>query len=188
VQDSLINKYEGCKHETYIDVECAKARRYWRMCTTQPRKVAAGNADVLPRHTQPSVSSGGSEGLKAAASTWIADISNGSRQRASKKTRSDAAVGISDSKSSSKTIHWCVDSAARRTLLHNVCLEENKGKDFIKALCKNYRKARGWKWYLSMTTCARIKLVKVYNSPLPERPNHQLTRPSSLSASTQTRK
>jgi hypothetical protein len=164
-QDNLINKCKVCKHETYIDVECAQAQRYRQMCTTQPTKVAANNSDLLPKHNQPSERSGGREGLKAAASTWIANMSNTLRQRISKKTHSSGdssgVAGVSNSKSSSKTIHWCVDSAARRTLLHNVCIEKHKGKKFIRALSRNYRKARGWKWYLSMTTCTRIKLVKV---------------------------
>lgn len=58
-------------------------------------------------------------------------------------------------------IHWCVDTAPQRTLLHEVCKKTMKGKDFINELYRSYRKIRGWRWYFSMTTCAEIRFVNV---------------------------
>jgi hypothetical protein len=162
-------KQKDCRNETYIDVLRAKARIYRQMCTTRPRAVATSTLPTLPTNNSSTASSSGSKGLKAATSTLITNISNTLRQRASKNTQPCSsnqtpyrtANNTSNNTPSPKSIHWCVDDAARRTLYHNICIEKKKGKDFINELCKSYRKLRGWKWFLSMTTCAEIRLVKV---------------------------
>lgn len=68
-----------------------------------------------------------------------------------------------------KYVHWCVDSALWRTFLHHICIKKKEGKDFINKLCKSYKKIHRWRWYLSMTTCTEIKLVKVRYSPQTQR-------------------
>lgn len=62
-----------------------------------------------------------------------------------------------------KYVHWCVDSSV--TSLHNVCVEALngaiKGKAFILELQSSYNRLRGLRRWLSLTTCANVKLVQV---------------------------
>ena len=62
-----------------------------------------------------------------------------------------------------KWIHWCVD--ASKTRLHEICVEAptgaKRGCEFIKELVGSYRKIRGIRWWLSLTDCAAVKVVKV---------------------------
>ncbi|KAI9892813.1 MAG: hypothetical protein M1814_000972 [Vezdaea aestivalis] len=45
--------------------------------------------------------------------------------------------------------------------MDHICIEEKKGQDFFVHLRGLYKKRRGWKWYLSLKTCKKIKLVKL---------------------------
>ena len=63
-----------------------------------------------------------------------------------------------------KYIHWCVDTADRRTFMDHICIEEKQGPAFVEDLIRKYKARRGWRWLFSLTTCAEIKLVKVSSS------------------------
>ena len=165
LRELLIWNVQDCNQETHVEVSCAKAQRYRRMCTTT---ASIRNHPILPTSNQSTTGSTGNQGLKAATSRLLGDISNTFQLRSSPTrgpsrpipTPKEASNIVSEGTPGTKIIHWCVDSADRRTFLHNICLEKKKGRDFIVELCKSYRKLRGWKWLFSMTTCAEIKIVK----------------------------
>jgi hypothetical protein len=62
-----------------------------------------------------------------------------------------------------KWVHWCVD--ATKTRLHEICVEAQigakRGREFINELIDSYRRLRGIRWWLSLTDCAAVKVVKV---------------------------
>lgn len=144
------------------------------MCDTEnPVNVTAGQPPILPTHDASLAGSSDTRGFKSSTSALIDKMTSTFRRRYTKKDNASPpsrgseqnATIISDATPTLKHIHWCVDSAPQRTFLHHICIEQKKGKDFINELCKSYKKLRGWRWYLSMTTCTEIKLVKVRCSP-----------------------
>lgn len=66
-----------------------------------------------------------------------------------------------------KWVHWCVD--ATKTRLHEICVEAQtgakRGREFINELIDSYRRLRGVRWWLSLTDCAAVKVVKVGGTP-----------------------
>lgn len=62
-----------------------------------------------------------------------------------------------------KWVHWCVD--ATKTRLYEICVEAQtgakRGREFIDELIDSYRRLRGIRWWLSLTDCATVKIVKV---------------------------
>lgn len=64
--------------------------------------------------------------------------------------------------SPTKWVHWCVD--ATKTRLHEICVEAQtgakRGREFINELIDSYRRLRGIRWWLSLTDCATVKVVK----------------------------
>lgn len=143
------------------------------MCDTKPVKSTAAQPSTLPTHNTSLPSSSGSGGLRASTSALIGKATRNLQQRfrgnesarsASQGSEQDATID-GNPPPDPKYINWCVDSAPSRTFRHSICLEEKKEKYFIDELYKSYKKLRGWRWYLSMTTCAEIKLVKVSYSP-----------------------
>ena len=143
------------------------------MCDTSAMKVTAGQPPILPTNNASLTDSTGIRGFRASTSALIGKTtSNLQQSRTRKESACPASQGseqnsttVSNPTPTPKYVHWCVDSAPRRTSLHHICIEKKKGKDFFDELCKSYKKLRGWRWYLSMTTCTEIRLVKVRCSP-----------------------
>ena len=138
------------------------------MCDTSPAKVIASQPPILPTNNGTLADSSDGRGLKKWTSALMEKFTSLQQRRTRKEGSSPASQGseqnatiVSNATLTTKYIHWCVDSAPRRTFLHHICIEKKKGKDFVDELCKSYKKLRGWRWYFSMTTCTEIKLVRV---------------------------
>lgn len=60
-------------------------------------------------------------------------------------------------------VHWCVDSTRYETALNHIPVisKETKDKKLIEELRKKYRKTRGLRYWFSLTTCCKIKLIEV---------------------------
>lgn len=102
----------------------------------------------------------------------ISSIDSSSKSRRSQRTQraypsssvdilfeTEMEVGYSPG----KWVHWCVD--ATKTRLHEICVEAQtgakRGREFINELIDSYRRLRGVRWWLSLTDCATVKVVKV---------------------------
>ena len=160
---------QSCGYETYIDVPHAEARKYRRRCATRPRKAIFSHSPCLPTTNTPSSNSTLVQSWTASLSATITKIRDRLRGIFSKTSELHRARPVCDSNrtnatdpaTSLKYIHWCVDIATQATLLRDICLEKINGRDFIEELRSSYRKLRGWRWYLSLTTCTEIKFIKV---------------------------
>ena len=134
---------------------------------------AIGQSSPLPVHEASAADSSGRGNYKAIASNLFGKAVGNLRQRFTKKQSppqesqelQENTTIASNGNPSPSYIHWCVDSAPQRTLLHQICIKEQKGKAFLDELYMSYKKLRGWRWYFSMMTCAEIKLVNVCCSP-----------------------
>lgn len=66
-------------------------------------------------------------------------------------------------KAVSKWVQWCVGS--KRTRAWDICVEglpgPKRGRQFLQELKKTYRTLRGFRYWLSLTTLAGVKVVKV---------------------------
>jgi len=64
---------------------------------------------------------------------------------------------------SKKWVHWCVGTKTIK--LSEIWVEDNNrlksGCQFIQELKKSYRKVRGLRWWISLTSLAEVKTVKV---------------------------
>lgn len=159
---------KGCGHETFVDVPCTEAQKYRRRCTTQ-LEAKSNNSPFLPTTNTPPSNSNLIQGWRSSFLSLISKIGGSFSGRFSKSNETRQArpvcnsniTNAADQTTPLKYIHWCVDTAMRGTLLQDICLEKIEGKNFIDELRSSYRKLRGWRWYLSMTTCTEIRLIKV---------------------------
>lgn len=139
------------------------------MCDTKPMRVTAGETPMLPTHSASPTGSGAAGGFTGWTSALMEKTIGKLRQRRTRKEdgcpmsegSEQTTTVVPDPTPNTKHVHWCVDSAPGRTFLHHICIEQKKGTDFFDELCRSYKKLRGWRWYLSMTTCTEIRLVKV---------------------------
>lgn len=131
---------------------------------------ATGQSTPLPVHEASAADSSNCGNHKATGSNLLGKAVNNLREsftkmklppRESQELEENTAIA-SHSNPPPSYIHWCVDAAPQRTLLHQICIEEQKGKAFLDELYRSYKKLRGWRWYFSMMTCAEIRLVNVY--------------------------
>ena len=166
---------KDCGSETYVDISNAKARKYRQTCHMVPPSTTAAFAStsnpVLPTQNAAPSTSGSSYTFWASASALLEKAINVLRpRRTGNRYTPGVTLGLQQDASIANTaqilkyIHWCVDSAPSRTFLHHVCIERKEGNEFINDLHNSYRRLRGWRWYLSMTTCAEIRLVRVSHS------------------------
>ena len=125
---------------------------------------------LLPTQKAAPSNSGKNQGLRASVSTVLKMAFNMLFLPLLRKTGNKSIFStvqlqhnpsVIDTPEKLTYLHWCVDSASSKTIVHHICVEQKNGKDFLNDLHTSYRKLRGWRWYLSMTTCAEIKLVRV---------------------------
>lgn len=160
---------QSCGYETYVDVPHAEARKYRRRCAARPEKATFSNSSFLPTTNALLSNSTRIQRWTASLLAPIVKIGNSLHGIFSETNESHRARHVCDSNTTDATdpatplryIHWCVDSAAQTTLLRDICLQKINGKNFIDELRSSYRKLRGWRWYLSLTTCTEIRLIKV---------------------------
>lgn len=167
-----------CGSNLSVDITQEKAQRYRRLCVTKPQpplQTLAGQSPILPTTNTVSNGSTTRREFLALASSIPGNVTNNLRQRFTRSREVPPECHELEESATSprntppKYIHWCVDSAPQRTLLHPICIEKKKGEDFLDELRKSYRKIRGWRWYLSMTTCAETKLVNHKSVHTPEK-------------------
>lgn len=111
-----------------------------------------------------------SSSLKDSTSSSAIDVSSQSRRsQRTQRTYPSSSIDILSKPeveivdSPGKWVHWCVD--ATKTRLHEICVEAQtgakRGREFINELIDSYRRLRGIRWWLSLTDCAAVKVVKV---------------------------
>ncbi len=157
----------------YVDVSRAKAQRYRQPCSTERVNVTANDPPILPTNNTSPAGSNSARRVKSSTPAWISNLSKTLQRRSSRKNQQSHTSQVFNQDATAaataipppKSIHWCVGSSRRRTLLHNTCVNQKEEREFIDELCNSYRTLRGWKWYLSMTTCIEIKIVRVKHTP-----------------------
>ena len=135
----LLINFEQCGFETHIDVSYAKARRYRQMCSTYPIRSKTDQPPILPTSNASSSNWTASSQAQASASASKGKSAHNLQQRSAiAKSRSalpeSQALGLNanivpQNNPASEYVHWCVDTAPQRTLLHEICKEKKKGKD-----------------------------------------------------------
>lgn len=165
-------RIQDCEEETFVDVPSDEGLSFRRRCTEASTKYKPNRPPVLPtNNSTPTSAENGNWGFNRASRKLIGDMGNVFRRKSSTTNQGQDVSQDSKQRSSAasstvpptKHIHWCVDSATRQIFLKDIYIKPYNGREFFNELRKSYRKIRGLKWYISMTTCAEIKLVKVLN-------------------------
>ncbi|KAI9863931.1 MAG: hypothetical protein M1824_005969 [Vezdaea acicularis] len=143
--------------DVHVDVPSRYARQYRMACTT---KECADDGGTLPFHAGDLTSTEAS----AMPSFWISlrlKSLFGRNSQNPEATQKQVSSVLPEGKPSEPNyLHWCVESKDNDLQMHPICTEEKEGFNFIRELKRSYRLIRGWKWYLSLTTCGAIKLTK----------------------------
>ncbi len=118
---------------------------------------------VLPT-MQPTVSPQHSKSGSSAPKSWLLRWRRWLEAKSSHDTISNLTHSSDAHAAKDETyVHWCVNSLSFHTALDYVVVKRGltKDRDFIKELRNKYRVLRGWRWWISLTTCSKISLIKV---------------------------
>jgi hypothetical protein len=123
----------------------------------------AAREPVLPT-MQPTASSQHSKSGSLAPRSWLLRWGRCLKAKLSHNTISNSTHSSDVRAAEYETyVHWCVNSLSFHTALDYVVVRKGltKDRDFIKELRNKYRVLRGWRWWISLTTCSKISLIKV---------------------------